>query len=137
MKDFRHLLCGNLTGQVGQIRSYGVPFSGLVSLIIHFIGLSGKGMFAGFCMRPPVAVPADAKGCKRLVACNPTPLHSKDIGMTTATVHKRLRPQAQEKDLQNFQAAARRILSNKKSMLRLLQATGLHDARGQLKPEFR
>ena len=29
--------------------------------------------------------------------------------MTTATVHKRLRPQAQEKDLQNFQAAARRI----------------------------
>jgi hypothetical protein len=25
MKDFRHLLCGNLTGQVGQIRSYGSP----------------------------------------------------------------------------------------------------------------
>jgi hypothetical protein len=46
MKDFRHLLCGNLTGQVGQIRSYGVPFSGLVSLIIHFIGLSGKTGFA-------------------------------------------------------------------------------------------
>lgn len=57
--------------------------------------------------------------------------------MTTATVQKRLRLQAQEKDLQSFQAAARRILSNKKSMLRLLQATGLHDARGQLKPEFR
>jgi len=61
----------------------------------------------------------------------------RNIGMTTATVQKRLRPQAQEKDLQSFQAAARRILSNKKSMLRLLQATGLHDARGQLKPEFR
>ena len=60
----------------------------------------------------------------------------KRVGMTTATVHKRLRPQAQETDLRNFQAAARRILSNKKSMLRLLQATGLHDARGQLKPEF-
>jgi len=45
MKDFRHLLCGNLTGQVGQIRSYGVPFSGLPSLIIHFIGLYGKGYF--------------------------------------------------------------------------------------------
>jgi hypothetical protein len=58
---------------------------GVVAAIwgINFIGLSGKGMFAGFCMRPPVAVPADAKGCKRLVACNPTPLHSKDIGMTT------------------------------------------------------
>jgi hypothetical protein len=61
----------------------------------------------------------------------------KRIGMTTASVHKRLGPQTQEKDLRNFQAAARRILSNKKSMLRLLQATGLHDARGQLKPEFR
>jgi hypothetical protein len=57
--------------------------------------------------------------------------------MTTATVQKRPRPQTQEKDLRSFQAAARRILSNKKSMLRLLQATGLHDARGQLKPEFR
>ena len=45
MKDFRHLLCGNLTGQVGQIRSYGVPFSGPCGLIIHFIGLSGKGYF--------------------------------------------------------------------------------------------
>lgn len=80
-------------------------------------------------------MPADAKGSL------PATRHRctlKGIGMTTATVHKRLGPQqAQEKDLRSFQAAARRILSNKKSMLRLLRATGLHDARGQLKPEFR
>ena len=31
---------------------------------------------SGFCMRPPVAVLADVKGCKSLVACNPTPLQS-------------------------------------------------------------
>ncbi|MEY3546405.1 MAG: hypothetical protein RLZZ313_766, partial [Verrucomicrobiota bacterium] len=94
------------------------------SLIIHFIGLSCKGYFR--LLDAKGSLPARRRRCTL-----------GNIGMTTATVQKRLRPQAQEKDLQSFQAAARRILSNKKSMLRLLQATGLHDARGQLKPEFR
>ncbi len=122
---------------MGQIRSYEVPFSGLLSLIIHFIGLSGKGCLPAFACVLPSPCRRTQKDAKGSLPATQRRCTLKSIGMTTATVHKRLRPQAQEKDLQNFQAAARRILSNKKSMLRLLQATGLHDARGQLKPEFR
>jgi hypothetical protein len=45
MKDFRHFSCGTLHGEVGQIRSYRPPFRRALGLIIHFIGLYGKGYF--------------------------------------------------------------------------------------------
>ena len=122
---------------MGQIWSYGAPSLAFLVWESIFIGLYGKGCLTAFACVFPSPYRRTQKDAKGSLPATQRRCNLKIICMTTATVHKRLRPQAQETDLRNFQAAARRILSNKKSMLRLLQATGLHDARGQLKPEFR